>query len=583
METGPTVFAFGRFEADEALQELRREGRPVELHTTPLRLLFYLLRNRDRVIPKQELLDHVWPEAAVSESALFSALKEIRHALGDTGSQQRAVETLRGRGYRLIAPVEERPAAVFVPDGAQARSEVLPTPPRSVAVLPFTDLSPRGDQEYFADGMTEELISTLSTIRELRVVSRTSAFAFKGKGDDIRQIGKQLNVGAVVEGSVRKAEGRLRVTAQLISAKDGYHLWSDTYDRDLGGIFVTQREIARAVADALQVQLLGSGGPLVAPPTEDEGAYELYLMGRYFFSRYTGESLRRSVTYLERALASDPGYALAHTGLADAYFGLWDTGSDRRPQVLEQASAAAQRALEIDPNLPEGHAALGSILLWGRWDWAGAEREFQRALELKPALGEVHMRRATLLAQLGRLDEALEAAEHGRALDPLSPIKNSVTGRLYYFARDHERAFELLARAIELGETVEARFYLMLTYLDAGRDEDWLRLYLQTGVPAELRRAVRESFEQGGSRAAVSTALDAAIAASGRPCTGVAGLAALWLAYLGEADRMFACLEEAVATRMSANYLKVEPLYQPYRSDPRFVAILAEQGVADPS
>jgi len=217
------------------------------------------------------------------------------------------------------------------------------------------------------------------------------------------------------------------------------------------------------------------------------------------------------------------------------------------------------------------------------WDWAGAERELRRALELEPGLATAHMRRAALLAQLGRLDEALESAERGWTLDPLSPNKNLVAGQLYYYARDHERAFERLARGGELGgNEAERIFYLMLTYLDAGRDEDWLRLYLQTGVPAELRRAVRKSFEEGGSRAAVSTALDAAIAASGRPCTGVAGLAALWLAYLGEADRMFACLEEAVATRMFANYLKVEPLYQPYRSDPRFVAILEKQGVADP-
>jgi TolB-like protein/DNA-binding winged helix-turn-helix (wHTH) protein len=394
----PTVFAFGEFEADEALRELRRAGRPVELQATPLRLLLYLLRNRDRVISKDELLDRVWSETAVSEGALTTALKEIRSALGDTGSQQRVIQTLRGQGYRLIAPVEERPAtapgraepgrgagsrarsliqeihrrslwqvlgiylvgawvafqgieaiasgldlpqwvpgfavvllivglpivlatafvqegvgvgevpveataaseagqATTVPGGAGLHlvltwrnvvlagalvfglagiaaagwvllgGETAPSPEtiRSIAVLPFADMSSGGDQEYFADGMSEELINRLSKMEDLRVVARTSAFAFKGKNVDIREIGKQLGVGAVVEGSVRKAGDRLRITAQLVQVADGYHLWSETYDRQLDDVFAIQDERLRAVRHrtVLLEQADGGGSPQV--------------------------------------------------------------------------------------------------------------------------------------------------------------------------------------------------------------------------------------------------------------------------------------------------------------------------------
>jgi TolB-like protein/DNA-binding winged helix-turn-helix (wHTH) protein len=405
MEDRPVVFAFGDFEADEALRELRREGHPVEIHATPLRLLFYLLRNRDRVIPKDELLDRVWSDTAVSEGSLFNALNQIRSALGDDGSQQRVIQTLRGQGYRLIAPVEEHPATAPVrtkPARSEAEGEATqagdgglrlilawpnvilagalvfglagvvaagwlllggeaarsPETIRSIAVLPFVDMSPGGDQEYFADGMSEELINRLSRIEDLRVVARTSAFAFKGKNVDIREIGEQLDVGAVVEGSVRKEGDELRITAQLVQVADGYHLWSETYDRQLDDVFAIQEEVSRAIAGALEARLDTTQAS--KPPTTDLRAYELYLMGRFFWNQRSEEGLHKAVQYFEEALELDPEYALAYSGLADSYV-LLATYPGHLAERLAKARHAAVRAVATDDSLAETHASLGAL------------------------------------------------------------------------------------------------------------------------------------------------------------------------------------------------------------------------------
>jgi TolB-like protein len=244
------VFAFNPFELDECPCELLREGNPVDIHATPLRLLAYLVENRDRTIPKHELLDRVWPDSYVGENALTSALCEIRHALDDDGARQRMIRTERGRGYRFVASVTERD-----PD----HSESAPT---TVAVLPFIDMSPARDQEYLADGLTEELIYELSKLECLQVVSRTSVFAFKNRLEDVRKIGIELGAGTVVEGSVRTACERVRVTVQVIRAGDGCHLWSERYDRKLDDLLELQQDIARSVAMTLRDRLLGdSCGP----------------------------------------------------------------------------------------------------------------------------------------------------------------------------------------------------------------------------------------------------------------------------------------------------------------------------------
>ena len=331
--------------------------------------------------------------------------------------------------------------------------------PTSIVVLPFADMSPNGDQEYFADGMAEELINRLSKIEDLRVVARTSAFAFKGKDVGIREIGDQLNVGAVVEGSVRKAGDRLRITAQLVQVADGFHVWSETYDRDLEDVFAIQEEIASAVAEALQVRLLG--GPQVEPLTKDFRAYELYLIGRHFLNRSTPEGFRQAIDYYAQALEADPDFALAYVGLADAYVQLvdyspWGTlkadmaqEGARNEARLAQADTALSRALAIDDTLGEAHASLGN-LRGIQHRWRDADHEFRLALQLSPGDADAHWMYGLHLLAMGRHEAALDEYLRALQLDPLSDMGNIMVGAVLLFSGDYDAAIEALRRLIAL-------------------------------------------------------------------------------------------------------------------------------------
>jgi serine/threonine-protein kinase len=721
LEDRPTVYVFDGFEVDERLQELRREGRRVELHATPLRLLLYLLRNRDRVVPADELLDRIWPEVVVSESALSTALKKIRHALEDTGSEQRVIQTLRGQGYRLIAPVEERPgvalagshdpqastpppnggavsrprrlvqeihrrslwqvlgiylvgawvafqgiealadglampewvpgfavvvlilglpivlATAFVQEGVGARevpgeapvpseAQLVATPAdagglhlvltwrnlllggavvvalagiaaavwllvaggiapppqtiRSVAVLPFADMSPGGDQEYFADGMSEELINRLSRIEDLRVVARTSAFAFKGKNADIREIGEQLDVGAVVEGSVRKAGDRLRITAQLVQVADGYHLWSETYDRQLDDVFAIQDEVSRAIAGALKARLGTTRAS--KPHTESLRAYEQYLMGRFFWNQRTEEGLRKAIKYFEQALALDPEYALAYSGLADAYCLLRDWGYDTSEEVRSKAADYATEALALDEALAEAHTSLGLILI-NRLEWVEAERELRRAVELNPSYAPAHHRHGRLLMYVGRREEAVAAVQRAVEVDPLSPSINANAGQLLVAAREFDAAIERLNRAFELSPNLPVNYRLELAYayVRRGKEEEALETFLGQRFPSEVEAALRDAYRRDGLQAVVRESLELQIARTQKPCTDFPNIGATLFAFLEETDQALGCLEQVLEEGISPQLLKLHPIYDGLRSDPRFIAIVKSMGLDD--
>jgi len=634
----PTVFAFGGFEVDEALGEVRREGHPVELHATPLRLLLYLLRNRDRVISKDELLDRVWSDTAVSEGSLSTALKEIRSALGDTGSQQRVIQTLRGQGYRLIAPVDEHPAtapATTEPAPSEAegaarqvdagglhllltwRNLILvgfgvialagagiagwlllgggiarsPETVRSIAVLPFADMSPGGDQEYFANGMSEELISRLSKIEDLRVVARTSAFAFKGKNVDIREIGEQLDVGAVVEGSVRKAGDRLRITAQLVQVADGYHLWSETYDRQLGDVFAIQDDISRAIADALEARIGSKQASM--PPTANLRAYELYLMGRFFWNQRTEEGHRKAIGYFKQALELDPEYALAYSGLADSYL-LLALDFGLLADYLAEAGEAATRAVSIDDSLAEGHASLG-FYRWHTYDWPGAEVELRRALAINPAYAIAHAWYANLLMTIGRIDESLAEIRLALQLDPLSGIINAVAGRLHFVARDYDTAVDRLERALELNPDLPGYYQSDLAYAYhlAGMEAEAVEAAMDSldpSLPPEVESLLREASERSGLKGGVRKMLELEAARTGKRCS-LADSPGLY-AFVEERENALACLQhfQQEAQRgdplgrigvSSFNFFKVNPIWDGHRSDPRFTAFLKSMGLDD--
>ncbi len=344
----------------------------------------------------------------------------------------------------------------------------------SIAVLPFANLSPSPENEVFADGMTDELINALAKVPGLHVVSRTSCFAFKGKSEDAREIGRRLQVRTVLEGSVRRAGSRLRVSTQLINVADGFLLWSESFDREAEDIFAIQDEIARAIGGALRLRLLvPEHEAKVRPPTEDLEAYGLYLKGRHFWNRRTEADLRLGMRYFEQALARDPGFALAHAGMADAWALLGFYSAERPDVAFPSAKRAAQEALARQPGLVEAYPALAYAAMYYDWDWPGAERTFRRAIELHPGYANAHQWYANFLSTMGRAEESVVEFERALALDPLSALKHASLGWGCYFARRYERAVAECRRGIELEPgNVVAHAWLAMGLEAVGRVEE---------------------------------------------------------------------------------------------------------------
>ncbi|HKB77596.1 MAG TPA: tetratricopeptide repeat protein [Myxococcales bacterium] len=455
-----------------------------------------------------------------------------------------------------------------------ARGPAAPSAP-SVAVLPFVNMSAQKDDEYFSDGITEEVINALANVEGLRVVSRTSAFAFKGKNLSVRKIGEELAVATVLEGSVRRQGDDVRIVAQLINAVDGYHLWSKTYDRKLENVFAVEDELARSITDALRPQLLKQAPPLVGQATASTEAHDLYLRGRHFWNKRTTDDLKRAAALFRQALDLDPRYALAHAGLADSYALLAEYSPVRPGDVLPQAAEHARKALELDPALAEPHATVG-LLAMSEYDWTAAEREFKRAIELRSAYATAHQWYALLLVTLGRLAEARVQAEQAVQLDPASPVVNNMLGLVLYASGDYPRAIEAFRRTLELEPgAAMARGFLACAYVGAGRKQEALAeiAHVSDGDldHAALRAWVLWSAgERDAARQLARELLDRPGRGPMRP-----GLQAALYAYLGERDRAFALLDRAYAEKdWSLREVKVSPMLDPLRDDPRFAKLL---------
>jgi serine/threonine-protein kinase len=338
----------------------------------------------------------------------------------------------------------------------------------SVAVLPFADMSPEKDQDYFCEGIAEELINALAHVEGLKVASRTSAFQFKGKADDIRRIGQKLGVATVLEGSVRKAGTRLRVTVQLVSTANGYHLWSERYDRDTQDIFALQDEIAQSLVQALKIRL-GHQRP-VRRATESVEAYHLYLQGRYFWNKRYEGGLKRSVEFFEAAIEKDPSYALAHAGLADAYsvIGYYTFLPSR--EAFSMAKEASDRAVALDPSLAEAHVSRALVAFWFEWDFPRAEAEFRQAILLKPTHVPAYMFLGQLMPLLARTEEAAPLWQKALELDPLGPLTHGIVGSGHVFARQEERAVEECSKALALDPNhVQSLWAISMAYSRLGR------------------------------------------------------------------------------------------------------------------
>jgi TolB-like protein/tetratricopeptide (TPR) repeat protein len=501
--------------------------------------------------------------------------------LKSTGVERTAPSPFLG-GARLLAVLVGLGLAAAAPGIVYfffLRGGARPSPAASIAVLPFEDMSSGRDQAFFADGIAEEILDSLAHVEGLRVAGRTSSFSFKGKSDDIRSIGQKLSVATVLEGSVRKEGNRVRITAQLLNATDGFHLWSQTFDRELAGIFVAQDEISKAVVAALRVKLLPGQQPRRHPVNPE--VYNEYLLGKQFFHQLTSEGNRRAVAAFERALALDPEFAPAWAGLGLATFWVADVSESGAVirQGYERAMQAAEKAVALDPDLAEAYATRGFLRSTIRWDWEGARADFQRSLALNPGASETHRwYSGTVLMPLGKSAEAVAEARRAADLDPLSAAAWGRLGRVLTMNGELEPGRAAFERALQiLPEQNYAAGNLAVTFLLQKRPAESLTAAEKS--PLELFRVQGKALalHDLGRDEEAHRLLDELIA---RYSQSSAFQIAEVYAWFGESDNAFRWLERAYQQHDSGmSDLKTDALLRGIRGDPRFKALLRKMNL----
>ncbi len=615
----PQLIHFGVFELDMRAGELRKKGVRVKLQEQPFQILVMLLEHPGQVVTREGLHQKLWPEGTFVdfEHGLNAAVNRLRDALDDSPENSRFVETLPRRGYRFIAPVEgvsvsppartlraswARPAwgvgltlmalAVLVGmnvGGLRDRLLGGPAPEEitSIAVLPLENLSGDPEQDYFADGMTEALITELSKISALRVISRQSVSQFKGTNKPLPEIARELDVDAVVEGSavhvgpaVGGTSDRVRISAQLIQAVPERHLWAESYERDLRDVLALQSEMARAIAREVKATLTPEEEARLASarPVNPE-AYEAFLKGRYFYHKRTEEGLRKGLEYYQQAIAKDPTYAPAHLGAADSYLVMAGWALIPPTEAYVKARAAVMKALEIDETLGHAHSNLAGIRYEYEWDWLGAEREFKRALELNPNRVGIHRYHAEFLSFMGRHTEAIAEAERAHELRPLQLITYTMVGITLHNARQYDQAIEQCQEVLELDPNfVPALYYLGRAYEQKGQYEEAITHLAEarriSGASSRMAAGLAHAYALSGRRADAQQILDEL---TRRPSQSYVSPYEVGIVFvgLGDGEQALTWLDRAVEERDTyAVHLKVDPRLDPLRSDPRFHSLL---------
>ncbi|MDP9162188.1 MAG: winged helix-turn-helix domain-containing protein [Acidobacteriota bacterium] len=634
------------FELDLRTHEVSRAGRTLKLERIPTQILLLLIEHQGQLISRDQIAERVWGKGICldTDNSINGAIRKIRQIFRDNPEQPRFIQTFTGRGYRFIAPVIENKQPVIAPASPALRTRVetvelppptipnveLPVPeekpshrrwllvvgvgvlsavamlsyfkwPRSVsseelsgrrmlAVLPFENLTGDASQDYFSDGLTEEMISQVGNLdpEQLGVIARTSVMHYKKSKEQLGQIGHELGVQYVLEGSVRRDVNKVRVTAELIRVKDQSRVWAREYDRELSSLLSLQVEIALSIADEIQLSLgenrrIETAHP-VALSRNGLEAYDLYLRGQYFWNKRTIEGFQRSIEYFEKAVAKDSNCARAYAGLADSYALLGGYSAVPQTRYMPKARAAALKALQIDDRLAEGHTALALIVQNYDWDWQTAEKEFRRAIELDPNYATAHQWYAEHLAWLGRFDDALAESERARQLDPLSLIIATDNGAILYYSRQYDRAIEKFNAVREMDPTFS-------------KADSIAAAYQQKGMFSEALSAI-EKIHSGDGAAPWKWAAIACV--YGR--AGQQAQARLWLAKieqlnlrqpvdpsaflgphiaLGDKGEAFADLEKSYVQHSNVLMtLKVDPAFDPLRSDPRFQELLLRVGLA---
>jgi serine/threonine protein kinase/tetratricopeptide (TPR) repeat protein len=515
---------------------------------------------------------------ARSPEERFGRAEDLVRALsnaGETVPHQSTVVTAGGSNVALGSP--ERPAYRF---SQVAANRLRETEQPSIGVLPFSNMSASADNEYFSDGVTEEILNALSRIPTLKVAARTSTFGLKGKSLGITEIGQLLNVNTILEGSVRRMGQRVRISAQLVNAHDGYHIWSEQYDREIEDVFEIQDEIARNIVDRLKVKLTAAQNEALGKRhTENVVAYELYLRGRHCWHRWNmAGMLEKAIHHYENALVKDPEYALAYCGLADAYNvpGLW--GFLPPSEVLPKALAAATRAVELAPDLAESRTSLGFVQLLS-WEWEAAESSLLHAIDLNPRYALAHSFYAWLLSTVGRQREASEAARLGQELDPLSPATNGIAALVSYHSRQYDQAIDECGRTLERDRASFLGLLAMTLSYAAKQNYKEAINHAERGVSVSpdvnlLRALLAAIYAMAGERAAAETVLAELLERSKQAYVGPTMISWIY-ANLDDTDAAFEWLGKACSARDCTLGFGIRvPIYDRISSDPRFQELL---------
>jgi TolB-like protein/Tfp pilus assembly protein PilF len=551
---------FGLLEVDFKARELRRQGVRVKLQDQPFQVLQILLEHPGEVVSREELRQRIWPADTFVdfEQGLNNAIKRLREALNDSPEAPQIIETVPRRGYRFIAKLDESVHRI-----------------RSLAVLPLENLPHDPEQEYFAEGLTEALITTLAKIGELRVISRTSVMQYRGVHKPLSEIARELGVDAIVEGTVFRAGDRVRITAQLIDTPVETHLWAESYERDMRDILALQSEVAQAIAREIRVKLTPvDEARLAKAHPVDPQAYEAYLKGRYYWNRRSAAGLGQAVQSFEEAIARDPTYAAAYAGLADCFSVLGAWGFVPADQGCDKAKELALRALDIDHGLADAHASLAFATTY-QFDFLAAEREFERSIELNPRYASAHEWFGLLLGHLGRYDEACTELKRAIRLDPLSSIMHVMLATVYLYARRYDRAVEECTKTIDVdpdfspGHATLGWAYTCKSLYDSAISELRKAVELSFGNPSFVAW-LGAAYAAAGQRDEAHKILEQLDQRSQREYVTSYGVARVY-ATLGQNEEALHWLETAYRQRAEwLILLKNDPCFDDLRSEPRF-------------
>jgi TolB-like protein/DNA-binding winged helix-turn-helix (wHTH) protein/Flp pilus assembly protein TadD len=642
------VVRFGTYELSVQSGELRKAGVRIRVQQQPLKLLEVLLERPGEVVSREELRTRLSPNESFGDfdQAVNIAIAKLRSALGDSADSPRYIETLPKRGYRFIAEVSfvdadgrvRRPESPGPEAGQQppvngsadpvvtepvaspmeAAPAVAPQPKkrlvpllimalavvaiaailsvfffrsrshgpaiRSLAVLPLENLSGDASQNYFSDGMTDELITDLAQISALRVISRTSVMVYKGARKPLPQIARELQVDAIVEGTVLRAGDRVRITAQLIDAATDKHLWSQSYEGELRDTLALQDRVARAIAEQIQINVTPQEqAALKSVKVVDPEAYESYLKGRFFWNKRTAEGLKVALAYFNQAVEEDPKYAQAYSGIADTYalLGDWQYAVMTPAQAYPKAKAAALKAVELDQGLGEAHNSLAFVLDGFDWDLDGGGKEFRRAIELNPGYATAHHWYAWHLALLGRYDEAIVEMKKAESLDPLSLIINADLAELLVIAHSYDESMKQSRKTIEMDPNFAmahnqlGQAYLQKHMYDQAVPELQKAVQLSAGSPGCTSNLAR-AYALSGQRDAAVKLLDDLKTSSTPGYSHASEIAAIYVS-LGDTNEAMNWLEKGYAERFNPGVL-IRPGFDPLRTDPRFQDLVRRVG-----